>query len=117
MNFPGVGGGTRETEEEGGKERQKERRGSIWVSAIFWVFPLITGHVRATNHHPFKCYYGPKIYSICLQAAFILTVMSTHPTSAVQGAAHGDNTSRAAKRHLQHTELYMNAPMSTAVWE
>lgn len=80
-----------------------------------WVFPLITALVRATRHHPFKCYYGPKIYSICLQAAFIFTVMSTHPTSAVQGAARYNNTSRAAERHLQLPELYMNAPMGMAL--
>lgn len=66
------------------------------------------------HHHPFKCNYRPKFYSICLRAAFILAVMSTHPTSAVRGADRYN--SRAAERHLQHTELYMNAPTGAAVF-
>lgn len=104
------------TSERGG-ERASEpaSQRSVWAFTALWVFPLITAALRAPRHHPFKCYYGPRIYSICLSAAFIFTVMSTRPTSAVQGAARYNNTSRAAGRHLRATEPYTSAPMSLAL--
>lgn len=70
--------------------------------------------ISPNNHRPFKCNDCPKFYSICLQAAFIPAVMSTHPTLAARGADRYN--SRAAERHLQHTELYMNAPTGAAVF-
>lgn len=42
---------------------------------------------------PFKLLsHAPQVYSISLQPAFIFAVMSTHVISAVQGAAHYNNT-------------------------